>query len=235
MSTQPVEGLNLADTATYGYRAERWNFVEGEALAGIVVKLNKEQNRYVINPATSRVVWRTLPFYPGATLLRVTDLSWRPFGLTSFFVGLRGDYRRMDGARRFIRFLNEKLPLKLSPQNVVDYLRFYSFFVRDSGRPFLLVEKAEDLGEFEPAATPEQIATFSQHLAPITLTNAESVAASPAQDFLLTATVRFASALFAATFSVSRAGAVKMIECRALDDAALPLSKAIDTAPVWAK
>jgi hypothetical protein len=234
MSTQPVEGLNLADTATYGYRAERWNFVEGEALAGIVTKLNKEQNRYVINPATSRVVWRTLPFYPGATLLRVTDLSWRPFGLTSFFVGLRGDYRRMDGARRFIRFLNEKLPLKLSSQNVIDYLRFYSFFVRDNGRPFLLVEKAEDLGEFEPVPTPEQLSLLSQHLAPITLTNGETAASNPTQDYLITATVRFSNALFAATFSVSRTGSVKMIECKALPGT-LPVSKAIDTAPVWAK
>ena len=68
-----AEGLDLSDVATYGYRSERWNFVEGEALVGIVAKLNKEQNRYVISTTNSRLVWRTLLFYPGATLVRVTD------------------------------------------------------------------------------------------------------------------------------------------------------------------
>ncbi len=201
-----AEGLDFSDVATYGYHSDRWNFVEGEALVGIVAKLNKEQNRYVISPTNSRVVWRTLLFYPGATLVRVTDLSWRPHGLTMYFIGLRGQYRRLDGARRFIHFLNDKLPLKLTSQNVIDYLRFYCFFVRWQGRPFLLIEKPDDMGYFNPPLTDGLKAQIEGVLKPVTIRKED-----PAEGYLLSAVVRYSDALFDCTFSVSPKGHVRML------------------------
>ena len=175
-------------------------------MVGIVAKLNKEQNRYVISPTNSRVVWRTLLFYPGATLVRVTDLSWRPHGLTMYFIGLRGQYRRLDGARRFIHFLNDKLPLKLTSQNVIDYLRFYCFFVRWQGRPFLLIEKPDDMGYFNPPLTDGLKAQIEGVLKPVTIRKED-----PAEGYLLSAVVRYSDALFDCTFSVSPKGHVRML------------------------
>lgn len=220
-----AEGLDFSDVATFGYRSERWNFVEGEALVGIVAKLNKEQNRYVISTTNSRLVWRTLLFYPGATLVRVTDLSWRPHGLTMYFIGLRGQYRRLDGARRFIHFLNEKIPLKLTAQNIIDYLRFYCFFVRWQGRPFLLIEQPEDLGHFTPALTDSQIAEIIPHLSPITV-----ISEDPVEGYALSATLRYSDSLFACTFMVTPKGHVRM-----LTESELPVKLPVDTGADLAK
>jgi hypothetical protein len=210
--TLHADGLNAADVITYGYRSDRWNFVEGEALAGIVAKLNKEQNRYVISPTNSRVVWRTLLFYPGATLVRVTDLSWRPHGLTLYFVGLRGQYRRLDGSRRFLHFLNEHVPLKLSAQTVAEYLRFYCFFMRHQGRPFLLAEKPEDLGLYAPPPSEALLEQITPLLHPVTILKED-----PAEGYQLSAIVRFSNALFDCRFQVSPAGHVRMLEDRELE------------------
>lgn len=223
-----AEGLDPADVATYGYRSERWNFVEGEALNGIVSKLNKDQNRYVINAAASRVVWRTLMFYPGATLVRVTDLSWLPKPITLYFVGVRGQYRRMDGSRRFLSFLNESMPLKISAQNVAEYLRFFCFFVRYRGRPFILVETPDDLGLCEPALLPDQIKKTAPFLKPITITSDKG-----AEGYELSATVRYHDMLFEANFAVSGKGHVQMLSDN-IAGVYLPVPQDAEAAPAWA-
>ena len=223
------EGLNLQDVATFGYKSDRWNFVEGEALNGMIAKLNKEQNRYVISPNASRVMWRTLPFYAGATLVRVTDLLWRPAGLTTYFIGFRGQYRRMDGSRHFIQFLNDKLPIKLTAQNVLEYLRFYCFFVRHRGRPFLLVEKLDDLGTLAgQPLTAAQSDAISALLAPLALLTAEN------NLFTISAIVRYGEVLFKCTFSITAAGAVQMVEEQEIYQG-LAMPTGVDVAPAWSE
>lgn len=223
-----AEGMDFSDVATYGYRTDRWNFVEGEALAGIVAKLNKEQNRYVISSTNSRVVWRTLLFYPGATLVRVTDLSWRPHGLSLYFIGLRGQYRRLDGARRFIHFLNDKIPLKLTAQNVIDYLRFYCFFVRWQSRPFLLIEQMDDLGSYTPPLDQALQAEIAPHLKSVTILKED-----PAEGFEISATVRYSTSLFDCVFSVNPKGHVRMLRETELP-VELPVASDIAVAKAWA-
>ena len=221
------DGFNLQDVATYGYRGERWNFVEGEALAGIVQKLNKEQNRYAINPATTRLVWRTLPFYMGATLVRTTDMSWRPFGITSFFIGVRGQYRRMDGSKKLIEHINERMPLKLTAQNVAEYLRFYCFFVRAHGRPFIIVEAIEDIGLCEPPLNEAQIARITPELHPITL-----VADKGPEGFSLSATIRYNDMLFSCIFNITQRGQVSMVEDH-VQGVYVPIGPAHSVAAAW--
>jgi hypothetical protein len=222
-----IGGLNLTDVATYGYKNDRWNFVDGEAQSGIINKLNKEQNRYVINPVVSRVVWRTLPFYTGATLVRVTDLSWQPNGLTTYFLGFRGQYRRIDGSRQFISFLNTHIPLKLTPQNVVDYLKFYCFFVRYRSRPFILVETVDDIGECDPPLTDEQLSLIKSELHPISFEVHEG------PEYILGAVLRYNDMLFEAKFKVLENGQVRMEDDQILG-ILLPVPTGPDAAPAWA-
>lgn len=227
MSALIAEGLDPADIVTFGYRSERWNFVEGEAMTGIIAKLNKEQNRYVLSTGSARVVWKTLAFYPGATLVRVTDLAWRPFGLTLYFVGVRGNYKRLDGSRRFIQFLNEKIPLKLTSANVIDYLKFYSFFVHSHGRPFLLAEKPEDMGHFEPALSADKLTSLATLLKPVAL-----VSETP-EAFTLSATVRYADGLFACEFTVTPTGVVRMTKDEEIQAGLPSLESQPNIAAAW--
>jgi hypothetical protein len=222
-----IDGLNLTDVATYGYKSERWNFVEGEAQAGIISKLNKEQNRYVLNSNTCRVVWRTLPFYAGATLVRVIDLSWRPLGLTSYFLGFRGQYRRVDGTRQLITFLNTNIPIRLNSQNVIDYLKFYCFFVRYRGRPFILVETVDDIGQCIPPLSPEQISSVKSALYPVMLHNPDG------PEFRLSGIIRYNDMLFETKFTVSPNGQVSINEDHILG-VLLPVPTGPEAAPAWA-
>ncbi len=206
MAVLHQEGLDYSDIATYGYRNDRWNFVEGEALSGIISKLNKEQNRYQLSPHQSRVVWRTLLFYPGATVVRVTDLSWRPTPKTFYFFGLRGQYRRLEGSKNFIQFLNEKLPLKLSEQTAIEYLKFYCFFLRFSGQPFILFEKLDDLGALHNHFSAAELERLRNHLHPF------KIESNPAQAQLSVSTLLVhGENVYDCLFTLNAQGRVEMI------------------------
>lgn len=200
------EGLDYSDIPTYGYRNDRWNFVEGEALSGIVSKLNKEQNRYQLSPHQSRVVWRTLLFYPGATVVRVTDLSWRPAPKTFYFFGLRGQYRRLDGSIDFIHFLNEKLPIKLSEQTAIEYLKFYCFFLRFGGQPFILFEKLDDLGTLRNHFSASALERLQNHLHPFKIESNSAQAQLSVSALLI-----HGGNVYNCIFSLNAQGRVQMI------------------------
>ena len=53
---------------------------------------------------------------------------------------------RLEGNAAPIHEVNAKFPLSLGASNVLDYLRFFGFFVRGEAGPFYVVEQPEDLG-----------------------------------------------------------------------------------------
>ena len=232
MNTHPTlsEDIQKLDVATFGYASDRWNFVEGEASTGIISKLNKEQNRYVLSATHSRVVWRTLLFYPGATLVRVTDLSWRPAPRTFYYIGLRGQYRRMNGILSFIEFLNTNIPLKLTEQTAFEYLRFYCFFLRHHGRPFILVEKIEDLGLVAAPLADEHKNKLQSILHPAQVRTVDEPQGGTS--FEVSVATRFSDSLFECRYRIDKHGRVSLLDDQELP-VGLPPHQTPFTVPAW--
>ena len=79
------------------------------------------------------------------TLLELTDAGWQRPGLRLCYARLDdGKLLRLAGRSPPIHELNAAAPIRLTEHNVLDYVRFFGFFVRGEHGPFYVVESADD-------------------------------------------------------------------------------------------
>jgi len=94
----------------------------------------------------ARMHRRSLPFYDAAYLIRIRDPGWerRPgFGL--FFLHCDDTLHWLDGRSNAIHAVNASAPIRLNDWNVLEYLRFFAYFVRGaSGHAFLILQSGDD-------------------------------------------------------------------------------------------
>jgi len=150
-----------------------------------------------------------LAFYEDGALLRVTTPHDR-----KYFIMHRGGLLAsqvilwIDGTSDPIHRANRTFGLKLTDDNVIDYLRFHNgFLVGDCGDPFFVIDtmKGYVIEDKDPPAdmTPK-------------------ITGKDEDGFLVSAFIRYSWSVFAADFKVhSRNGLVEMLEDRQLGDLVL--------------
>ena len=120
------------------YDEENWNAVEGEEKVGFLEKVNPIGNKHKVSPQTTQVHWRTLDFYKGLALIRVSDSLWPNKKLRIYYlVEFNSDsLYRLNGTSPPIHEVNGKGFINITEANVLEYLRFFCFFVRgEEGQP----------------------------------------------------------------------------------------------------
>ena len=125
---------------------DRWNAVTGEELAGLLAQVGNVDGKHRTAPDTTEVSWRSLPFYEQVVLIRLRDRTWLPENLQIFYLANQGQLTRLDGTSPPIHQTNADAPVRLNDDNVLDYLRFFCFFVRGEDGPFLVAESMDTYG-----------------------------------------------------------------------------------------
>ena len=87
-----------------------------------------------------RVKTQTLSFYPDAEFLVYRDPSWVPANLFVYALKQGSHLCWLNGTSPPIHQFNAAGNLKLSEENVLDYLQFFCFFVRGEEGPFYVVD-----------------------------------------------------------------------------------------------
>ena len=111
------------------YHDDNWNLVEGEELAGFLEQINPIDGKYRVSAESTRVEWRMLPFYETVALIRVRDPNWVNQNLNIYYLTDQGNLFRLNGTSPPIHEVNAKAPIKVNEENVLEYLRFFCFFV----------------------------------------------------------------------------------------------------------
>jgi AAA+ superfamily predicted ATPase len=155
-----------------------------------------------------------LPFYPRHGLV---DLRFAgPHGAgRAFLLRSAEGLVWLDGSAAPIHEVNEREALDLADARLLDYVRFFLFFVRGDEGPFVLVET--------PAALPPDAAAAFQPF--------ETKGVGEDGRPLVAATIAYGRALFRATFALARSGEIEMIEDEPLAEAAGPLPELPALAP----
>lgn len=122
------------------YQDDNWNPVEGDELEGFIEQVTPIDGRHKVTAESSEVHWRTLPFYDNVAMIRVQDSSWDKPGLVVYYLTREGQLYRLNGTSPPIHEINDVAPVKITEDNVLDYLEFFCFFVRTEEGPFLVVE-----------------------------------------------------------------------------------------------
>jgi hypothetical protein len=187
------------------YDDNNWNAVTGDELQGLLEQINPIDGRFRTSPQTTQVAWRQLPFYDQVVLVRVKDPSWTPKNLVIYYLTMEGNLYRLNGTSPPIHEVNGLAPVKITEANVLDYLRFFCFFVRGEEGPFLI---AEDMDNPDmPQATDDRTRMVIEG----TIRPASYEGKNAQGFYLCDAVVFYSNALFLANFAVQPTGMIEML------------------------
>lgn len=188
------------------YYDNNWNPVQGEELAGFLEQINPIDNKYQVSPATTQVHWRMLPFYETVALIRVKDPGWASPNLNIYYLTDQGNLFRLNGTSPPIHEVNAKAPIKLNENNILEYLRFFCFFVRGEDGPFYIAESMDDPN------IPRNMDDETRAVIEGTVREAEFKGVNDQKHYLCDAVVFYSNALFIANFAVQPTGMIEMLD-----------------------
>lgn len=188
------------------YHDQNWNAVSGEELAGFLEQINPIDGKYRVSAETTQVHWRMLPFYETVALIRVRDPSWANQKLNIYYLTDQGNLFRLNGTSPPIHEVNAKAPIKITQDNVLEYLRFFCFFVRGEEGPFYVAESMEDTN------MPAQMDDTTRSVIEGTIRPATFEGVNEQGHMLCDAVVFYSNALFIANFAVQPTGMIEMLD-----------------------
>lgn len=188
------------------YNDDNWTPVEGEYLQGFLDQINPIDGKYKVSAQSSTVAWRQLPFYDNVVLVRVQDRMWSPGNLTIYYLTEEGNLYRLNGTSPPIHEVNAKAPVRLDENNILEYLRFFCFFVRGEEGPFLITESIDqdDL--------PKNMDGRTKSVVEGTARPATYEGKNEQGFYLCDAVVFYSNALFIANFAVQPTGMIEMLD-----------------------
>ena len=188
------------------YHDNNWNAVQGEELAGFLEQINPIDGKYHVKADSTQVEWRLLPFYDQVALIRVKDPNWTNPKLNIYYLTDQGNLFRLNGTSPPIHEVNAKAPIKVTEENVLDYLRFFCFFVRGEEGPFYVAESMEDPN------MPTEMDDTTRSVIEGTIRPATFEGINEQGHFLCDAVVFYSNALFIANFAVQPTGMIEMLD-----------------------
>lgn len=206
------------------YNDEKWSPVEGEYIKGFLDQINPVDGKYKVSPQTSKVSWRSLPFYDDVILVRVKDQMWSPDYLTIYYLAERGKAFRLNGSSLPIHEVNAKGKINITEENVLDYLKFFCFFVRGEEGPFLI---AEDMNNPD---MPKDVDWKTRSMIEGTVRPASYEGKDENGFFRCDAVVFYSNSLFFAAFAINPSGMVDMLD----DETIVPDLPVMVDAPISA-
>jgi len=188
------------------YHDDKWNPVQGEELTGFLDQINPVDGKYRVSAESTQVEWRMLPFYDNVALIRVKDPNWVNKKLTIYYLTDQGNLFRLNGTSPPIHEVNAKAPVKVNQENVLEYLRFFCFFVRGEEGPFYISESMEDPN------MPTDMDDTTRSVIEGTIRPASFEGMNEQSHFLCDAVVFYSNALFIANFAVQPTGMIEMMD-----------------------
>lgn len=154
--------------------------------------------------ARSHVAFSMLPWYQDVALVRVVDAAW---GDTSiYFLQVNNRLNRLRGGSIPIHDVNLSAPLRLNAENVLEYLKFFCFFVRGDEGPFYMLERGDHpILTFEIDEATQD--TFDALARPPRCDGVNAVG-----EYLCSGIVFYGAAIFEASFAVQPSGMVEMLD-----------------------
>lgn len=107
-------------------------------------KINATISDTRFSPASTIILTRELPFYPGYRFLDVADHAHLPHN-RRFLLQSDTEIIVLDYTNTPVYALNARLPINLNDASAADYARFFFSFVRGRHGRFLIVESIEDI------------------------------------------------------------------------------------------
>ncbi len=183
-----------------------WQAVTGDELTNFLDQISPVDGKWPLDAEKTSVFWRQLPFYDSVALISVRNNELDERNTRLFYLTDEGNLFRLNGTSPPIHEVNAKAPIKINEENVLDYLRFFCYFVRGEEGPFYIAEQADD----------PILPRFSQETARSILESTVRPATFDGMSeqgyFLCDVVVSYSNAIFIANFAVQPTGMVVMLD-----------------------
>ncbi|PIQ95316.1 MAG: hypothetical protein COV67_15545 [Nitrospinae bacterium CG11_big_fil_rev_8_21_14_0_20_56_8] len=183
-----------------------WHPVTGPDMMGFIQKINPIDDRHSLSPSTTKIAWCALPFYENIALIRVEDRTWTQPELKIYYLAQQGELFRLNGTSPPIHEVNIVAPIVLNDDNVLGYLRFFCFFVRAEGGPFLIVE------DINNPYIPDSLDATNRSILEQSVRPAGLTGKDEEGQWLADAVVYYGNNVFLASFSINQNGIIDMLD-----------------------
>ncbi|MFG6158070.1 ankyrin repeat domain-containing protein [Halomonas sp. 1390] len=185
--------------------ADAWTAVPDKERAGFLEQISPVDGKWPLDTETAIVSWRQLPFYDSVALISIRNSELDERNTRLFYLTDQGKLFRLNGTSPPIHEVNAKAPIKINEDNVLDYLRFFCFFVRGEEGPFYIAEDADD--PLLPRFTEEA----AQSVLEGTVRPASFDGKNQHGHFICSSVVNYSNAIFIANFAVQPTGMLEML------------------------
>lgn len=183
-----------------------WNALQGKDQADFLGKVTPIDGTHMTNADTTSVSWRPMSYYKKVALIRVVDKTWGPEVSALYFMGYGGNFYRLNGMSTPIHEINHTAKIYLNEENVLDYLRFFCFFVHGDKGPFLIAEDSSAL------KLPDSVRPEIKELINDSVTEASFNGMTEDGKYDCTGMVYYGTSLFSAQFHVYPNGLIEMVD-----------------------
>jgi len=183
---------------------DEWTDVTGDELSGFLAQINPIDGTHNVTNMSAKVAWRPVPFYEGVVLIRVTDPGFVPSKLKVFYLAKEDKLYRLNGQSLPIHQVNELAPISLTEDNILDYVRFFCYFVRGEDGPFLICEDIKD------PCIPKGDAKTQAAIAGV-VRDAEYQGKNERGNYMCDAIIFYGNALFLSNFEIQDSGMIEML------------------------
>lgn len=183
-----------------------WTSVLGKEKEDFLKQIGPVDGKTRVSAETTEVLWTMLPWYDTVAMIRIVDPSWTDKSLVIYYLTYDSSIFRLNGTSPPIHEVNAKAPVKITEKNVLDYLKFFCFFVRGEEGPFYLLEDIND---------PNLPEISDQH---IEKTISDVIVSSNYKEtddegvLICNGTIFYSNAIFKANFRVKPTGMVEMVD-----------------------
>jgi len=181
-----------------------WTPLDADERHALASAVNPVDEKLTLAETTALEAAR-LPFYQdGVRLIRATDPTWPVEALWLYFLAAADGFHRLDGKSGAIHKVNAG-SIRLEPDNVLAYLRFFCFFVRGERGPFFVAESEAlpEVAELASGKVRDAVALFGH----------PSWYNGQGEDgFHASAAILYGNDLFAADLCIHPEGMIEMLD-----------------------
>lgn len=202
--------FSLSDTADSWPAPQSWDsplqWEEIPEKDSMIKQFSENQIKYNVDQST-HFHMAVLPFYDPhrVRILRVQSPKWVQKHLTLYFLINEDKMRALDGTSSPIHQCNYEVGINLTQDNVLDYLRFFCFFVRGDEGAFLIAEGIEQK-EIPKSLSKKEGMDLKKILRPAIYQGYDQ----RRKEFLAQAKVYYSNHIFGARFIIEQSGMIKM-------------------------
>ncbi len=181
---------------------ESYKKLELSEIATILDTLNPEFEGKIFDPLETVILAQESPFYKDLRFLDIADHTIHP-PIHRYALYNKDKHIIINFSNEPIYALNLSHPINLTPENIIEYVRFFFTYVRGRHGRFIITENVDDI-HWRDEQPPSALKAIGQILMPITLN------AMDEKGYHLTASMIFKDSLFKSKIDVDQKGYVSL-------------------------